>query len=1156
MDLLLILVLAAWILRQSARISALEQQIAALRSSMADERPLADPQAKTPAAEEDEREPLLLDTPLPPLFFAQRADQADEREPLLLDTPLPQASNDAAPMASEIEGAQIVVAAVTSDGPTTRSSSFAQWLSENGLAWLGGGALAIGIVWFLSFAAQQDWFTPGVQLACATVGGLVLLAASEGVRRERSALIAALLAAAGALAFYATAWAAYGGYHFVAWPTAAALLTVCAGVFLLLSLLHGEAFGMLAVIAAMLTPAIAEARAWPDAAITLYVSAVAAASFAVAWTKRWSWTATLALGGLYFWFAGAIAVADLTRAMILLGVGSIGVLVLAMRAPTTKDADGTLPWQRAVALGPTVAVCIGSVLMLWVWASAPLRGTGAMAAPTFTGVLHVALAGYAIRTRMLSPAAFVVAAGALVSGVALYLISRAPLAPPGADVYASVLAASVATALAALSARARGPARNLIAAAGGGASTILVLMAATTRNDWHGLAAWAALLAGAIFLFACAYSAARPVSDADSDLGVDAWLTGSAVLLLVGVESAWAAPMRATGDALAALLLASVYRWRGWRAARLAALAAAVLAVAHALTPELIAATLDGAMPLWRALLILATAAAALLAASFATRQRETNGVTTESLSSAALMLALVAAFLTLRWFAGGGANSPGTLSEQALRALTLLVAGYLALPRAGGEAGVIARWRGHALLALGLAYALIEAGLLANPWWGVAPGSVTGPPLLDTLLLAFAAPAAIALAAARRLYARQRNTARAYAASGGALALLWAALALRRAFHPAAMSWSEVGVFEGACYGLLLIAFALLAALIARLRDGPERLFAADLRRSTSFITWACLLAAVWIMVVMRHPWWGAPAPSSDLSRLMATLAQAWAATMSIGLGRALSRARGVDTTRFAAASAAALFIWSCGHAAIHIAPLTGLGGYAHALWPLALVTAGAAITAGAPGRDTVRAYLHDLDAIWATAVWPALAFAALGLWLLFNPWWGLAPSQSASLTAFGLLAYPLAAWMSLHARSLHGARWRTMLNPVAAVACVIHIFVAITLATRFLYRGEAMAQLGAGPLEMWSYSALWALYGGGMVAMGAFRRTQLLVWSGLALLAVTAVKVFVFDTAQLSGPIRAASAVGLGVVALSVAWATQRINRAPQPGDSPRRR
>jgi uncharacterized membrane protein len=53
------------------------------------------------------------------------------------------------------------------------------------------------------------------------------------------------------------------------------------------------------------------------------------------------------------------------------------------------------------------------------------------------------------------------------------------------------------------------------------------------------------------------------------------------------------------------------------------------------------------------------------------------------------------------------------------------------------------------------------------------------------------------------------------------------------------------------------------------------------------------------------------------------------------------------------------------------------------------------------------------------------------------------------------------------------------------------------------------------------------------------------------LALLALTAVKVFTFDTAQLSGLIRAGSAVGLGIVALSVAWATQRINRTPQSGD-----
>jgi hypothetical protein len=37
--------------------------------------------------------------------------------------------------------------------------------------------------------------------------------------------------------------------------------------------------------------------------------------------------------------------------------------------------------------------------------------------------------------------------------------------------------------------------------------------------------------------------------------------------------------------------------------------------------------------------------------------------------------------------------------------------------------------------------------------------------------------------------------------------------------------------------------------------------------------------------------------------------------------------------------------------------------------------------------------------------------------------------------------------------------------------------------------------------PLELWTYSAAWALYGGSVLAFGALRDASVLRWSGLAL-------------------------------------------------------
>src|SRR6185295_17921698 len=136
-------ILAIWVWALNTRIRRLEERIIELEAQ-ALERPAAEPTATTA---EDAREPLVLDTPLPPLYFAQREQSAEamkppqqvapeEQEPLLLDTPLPPASNDtddqpAQPaIAARDDG--IVISQVIPDGPSVaaRARGFEQWLSE------------------------------------------------------------------------------------------------------------------------------------------------------------------------------------------------------------------------------------------------------------------------------------------------------------------------------------------------------------------------------------------------------------------------------------------------------------------------------------------------------------------------------------------------------------------------------------------------------------------------------------------------------------------------------------------------------------------------------------------------------------------------------------------------------------------------------------------------------------------------------------------------------------------------------------------------------------------------------------------------------------------------------------------------------------------
>src|SRR5262249_42540504 len=161
----------------------------------------------------------------------------------------------------------------------------------------------------------------------------------------------------------------------------------------------------------------------------------------------------------------------------------------------------------------------------------------------------------------------------------------------------------------------------------------------------------------------------------------------------------------------------------------------------------------------------------------------------------------------------------------------------------------------------------------------------------------------------------------------------------------------------------------------------------------------------------------------------------------------------------------------------------------------------------------------------------------------------WGVSAAYTPSplLALFGLAAYPAAAWFSFVAPRAPSVRWRPQFSRAATIACIVHVFVTITLVVRWTYHGANMAKESSMPLELWTYSAIWALYGGGVLVFGALREASVLRWSGLALLGLTAIKVFALDTAQLSGLIRAVSLIGLSAVLLLVVWATRRIRQAP---------
>jgi uncharacterized membrane protein len=85
-------------------------------------------------------------------------------------------------------------------------------------------------------------------------------------------------------------------------------------------------------------------------------------------------------------------------------------------------------------------------------------------------------------------------------------------------------------------------------------------------------------------------------------------------------------------------------------------------------------------------------------------------------------------------------------------------------------------------------------------------------------------------------------------------------------------------------------------------------------------------------------------------------------------------------------------------------------------------------------------------------------------------------------------------------------------------------------------------------GPLQQiefarnFSYSAIWLAYGAGLMMFGVARRSAFVRWQALVLIAVTIVKVFIFDASALQQGYRILSFIALGAVLMAISFIYHR--------------
>ena len=1034
-------------------------------------------------------------------------------------------------------------------------------MSENGLAWLGGGALALGGIFLVAYAAQRGMFTPLMRLGAAVLVGVVLIGASEWVRRAARGLnhplVAALLAGAGAATLYGAVWGAHGLYEYIDWSVAALAMAAIVVLLLGLALLHGETLGVLAIVAGLLAPLLTTKGAWPESALSLYVIGITLTGYAMAALRRWAWLAGATMMGAYVWYTISASDGETLRSLALLAIAAIGACAIAF-SPAPRNGYTPPRWTSTQQFLPSLGIILSSVLVLGLWQTGAYAQAPSIMAPAMAAIGFVLLAAICARAHVAPTFVLAAAIGAMVLG---FLVEWQPnFGSAAIDFHAWAVTAAATAALAGFAACLRDKTEMRAIGHGAGAlgAFFLLLLSVTDQDPWSNPSVWATFATSGLLMYLAAEISARTGPKSAQDVAVSIWALVGSALILFAIEFASETTFKPLAFAIAALAFTLLHRWRGWHALPSVALAAATASLVRAIAPDFSGQAFVGAMPMWLALSVLLGAAAALLAASRALRRANTVSEAADSLSTGAIILAVLSAFLVAHRLATGDAITPlSDFTRFSLYSLVLTVAGYSVIPRGAGPIGIISRARGHVLLLVGLLFSATQLVLALNPWWGMSPATISGPPIVNEMALAFFAPGLLALLTAGRYYTRDRAIARFYAIVGAVFVAIWLVLAIRYGFHGAAMSGPPIGLLEDNAYGLAALAIGLIESWVSRVREQRQGVSVGplthDLKAASASISIAALVVAVWMMAACYNPFWGVvESRVPDLFTAIASIgAHLVAALMTYGFARLHGPH---SATRNFAVFAGFVFVLIAGFLGIRFAHhgiamdaremLIGTEGLWHALWPMLFATFSAWMLTRLFVSAVSGSIAHAARQFVGVSIWLALGFMVFGLCVLFAPWWGVYPAQADSNVAalIGLGAYLIGAWLAAISTRFPIAKELGLYVQFGTLACVLQLFVATTLIVRRLFRGEQMAPaLQEASLETWTYSAVWAIFSAIVLWTGTATRNALLRWTGLALFLVTTAKVFLIDMARLDGVIRAASFLGLGGVLVLVALAVR---------------
>lgn len=257
-----------------------------------------------------------------------------------------------------------------------------QFMGAKLFAWLGGLALFLGVTFFVKYSFEHDLIPPAVRVALGFVFGTGLVVGGLKISREKYAITAQTLIAAGIVSLYAVTFACRSIYHFEFFgpvPTFLLMTLITATAFVLAVRLKAQVVAVLGMLGGFLTPVLLSTGVDNPGGLFGYLALLDAGLVAVVLGTGWRYLVPLSAGGtvlmLMAWTEKFFTAEKGPVAMtICLGFGA---LYLAAAELARRRGQNSPAFSSTAATMPFVGLAFGFFFLRY--------GTLAAQAPLYFG---------------------------------------------------------------------------------------------------------------------------------------------------------------------------------------------------------------------------------------------------------------------------------------------------------------------------------------------------------------------------------------------------------------------------------------------------------------------------------------------------------------------------------------------------------------------------------------------------------------------------------------------------------------------------------------------------------------------------------------------------------------------------------------------------